>query len=276
MSTYTYTAAGALDLRLMTAKKYPLEFYLPAGTAWDAEDFDEVVRALSPSWPPEVDFSGVTMPYHLSRRLMSYFPRAKRPGDLMLDLGCGTARHREVCEHAGFEYVGLDYDAPQAGILGDAHALPFKDCSFDFVLSMSVLEHIRFPFVAVNEVCRVLKPGGRFIGDVAFLEPFHSNSFYNHSHLGIWNLLRHGGFAVDRIAPSEDWSGLFALASMGLFPRMPRMLARSIVLPLHLLHRLWWWGGRRLRGERVSEHVRVRNTAGSFSFIARKTIGAEC
>ena len=42
----------------------------------------------------------------------------------------------------------------------DAHALPYEDDSFDCVAFDQVLEHVRKPWVCVNEAHRVLKPGG--------------------------------------------------------------------------------------------------------------------
>jgi SAM-dependent methyltransferase len=188
---------------------------------------------------------------------------------LALDLGCGNTLHRPICEAAGFDYVGLDYAAPEAPILGDAHALPFKNDSFEFILSIAVLEHIQYPFVMVNEVFRVLKPGGKFIGTVAFLEPFHGDSYYHHSHLGTYNMLRFAGFKVDVVAPSAEWSVLEAQASMGLFPRMPRFLSHALVKPIKFASRCWWWLAGVL-GREANLQKLTLNTTGAFSFVATK------
>jgi hypothetical protein len=104
---------------------------------------------------------------------------------------------------------------------------------------------------------------------VAFLEPSHGTSFYHHSHLGAYNLLQFGGFNVEKLSPSKTWSGLKAQASMGMFFRMPRVLAQSIVFPVELFHRLWW----RIAGlmaHRPLENTRVRHFTGSFEFVADK------
>lgn len=277
---YGFTPQGALDLRLRRVKTQRLEFGIPPAIAIPPADLAQVVRPLAAPPRPEVDFSSVPALHSFPRALMSHIPRASEPGALALDLGCGETFHRRACEHAGFVYVGLDHASEQATVMGDAHALPFKNDSIDFILSLAVFEHIRYPFVAIREAYRVLRPGRPFIGAIAFLEPYHGGSLYHHTHMGVWNLLRFGGFAVEQIAPDATWPVLIAQASMILFPRMPLALSRAMVFPLQAFHRAWWAmldAARRLRAAdrdrspRASlEMARQVSTAGAFAFIARK------
>ena len=83
-------------------------------------------------------------------------------------------------------------------ILGDAAALPFRDASFDFVASFAAVEHLQNPFIAMRETCRVLKPGGAFIGTAAFLEPYHLESYFHCTHLGTAQLLKSADEALYR------------------------------------------------------------------------------
>lgn len=264
---YQHTEEGALDLRLRGEKIYPFEFHI--GKNIYKRNKSECVSFLPKSLNPEVDYGNLRIPRHLTKEIVSYFPKAVSSNSLVLDLGCGSTIHREICEHAGFEYVGMDYDSKSAPILGDAHSLPFSSSSFEFVLSLAVLEHVQSPFVMTREAWRVLKPGGRFIGTVAFLEPFHSNSYYHHSHLGTLNSLQEAGFNVVKVSPNKDWSVLVAQASMGLFPKLPKIISSSVVMPVQILHRLWWKLGAVLSGS-PNELKRSLTTAGSFTFIATK------
>jgi SAM-dependent methyltransferase len=234
--------------------------------------FDPPEQAFEPlrmNPRPEVDFSAV--PWHLRRELLSYFPRARSSESLALDLGCGNGLHRGVCEAAGFKWVGVDYaDADAPPILGDGHSLPFKAGAFEFILSVAVFEHLQFPLVTAKEAFRVLQPGGLFIGTVAFLEPFHGDSYYHHTHRGTYNTLRFGGFDVERVSPNPEWSSLRAQATMaGLFPKMPRGLGRGLVWPLEMLHKLWWRLGR-LANAKATDSLRLRTNTGAFEFVARK------
>ncbi len=121
----------------------------------------------------------------------------------------------------------------------------------------------------MRETHRVLKPAGTFIGTVAFLEPFHGNSLYHHTHLGTLNSLQYGGFKVVRVAPSAKWSALRAQATMGLFPRMPAVIAELLVAPLELFSAVWWQAGAILR-RRSRAWQRVRKLTGGITFVAKK------
>ena len=254
---------GRPDFRLREPIQRRVDFTI--GEAYpDLSELD--LRPLEPAPQPAVDFAGVDVPRHLSRAMLSRFPRAEA-GQVALDLGCGDAIHRGVTQRAGFDYVGLDYVHDGAPILGDAHALPFADDVFDFVLSVAVLEHIRYPFVMIEEAARVMKPGATLIGTVAFLEPWHDNSFFHHSHLGLANVLLHAGLEVEAIAPHAGWSVLRSQART-LYPGLPRRMAEGVVAPLHALHRMWYWPVG-LKSPRHEVRRRLK-TSGAFTFIARQ------
>lgn len=273
---FPLTVSGQLDLRLRQPQARQLEIVLAAPPAASPEIAEPEWGRLPRRPHPEIDVSKVRGECHLPADLRSWFPRAAgEPAaagggrELALDLGCGAQVHKEVCELAGYEYVGLDYSTPEAMILGDAQSLPFRDGAFGFVLTIAVLEHVQFPLLMMREAQRVLRPGGRLVGTVAFLEPFHQNSYHHHTHLGTLHALRFAGFQVERIAPSGGWSGLVAQANMGLFPNSPRWLARLLVAPLLALHRLWWRAGR-LADPGATEARRLIKNSGAILFLASK------
>ena len=75
---------------------------------------------------------------------------------------------------------------------------------------MAVLEHIRFPFIMMREAYRLLKPDGKFIGTVAFLELFHNSSFYHLRTFGLITRCKMADLKFTHIAPNETWSALIA------------------------------------------------------------------
>ena len=58
-------------------------------------------------------------------------------------------------------------------IVGDAQEMPFADATYSTILCTEVLEHIPDPQKAVDEMYRVLKPGGTLILTTRFLFPVH-------------------------------------------------------------------------------------------------------
>jgi SAM-dependent methyltransferase len=96
----------------------------------------------------------------------------------VLDLGCGVGFFGGMAREQGARVVGLDFSAValelcrgrQAGMAvlrGDATRLPFGDARFDVVLLNDIIEHLAEEpgRRMVEEVFRVLRPGGRLIVD---------------------------------------------------------------------------------------------------------------
>ena len=258
---YPYTKKGQLDLRLKTKKNVLLQFNLTPSFTANKAVFHFLPFNLGSKGNFEVD--GIT------NELSSYIPEARSNHSLMLDLGCGDERYKPIFIKAGFDYVGIDYSSESAGLLGDAHALPFLDGSFEFVFSRAVIEHLQYPPIATREVFRVLKSKSKFVGTAAFQEPFHKISFCHYSHFGLLNCFQQAGFKVDHISPNPKWDMLAAHASMSLFPRMPSGLSKVFVAPLRNLHIMWWKIGRHFNPE-ADELKRLLMTTGSFMFIVQK------
>ena len=104
-----------------------------------------------------------------------------------LVLDCGSGRRSKSYPHV----VNLDIEHFEyVDVLAVAEHLPFKDDTFDGVLSLAVLEHVQNPFQAAAEMLRVLKPGGIIYCQVPFLAPLHGypNHYYNMTQPGLRRL----------------------------------------------------------------------------------------
>lgn len=64
---------------------------------------------------------------------------------------------------ANLDYTTTDLNSPLADVKADICKLPFKDSSFNFILCNHVLEHIPDDTKAMQELYRVLAPGGTAI-----------------------------------------------------------------------------------------------------------------
>lgn len=90
----------------------------------------------------------------------------------ILENGCGVGIYIEPLSQHAKTVIGLEFDHPRAV---EAHSrgdhilnaagehLPFPDDTFDMILSHEVIEHVDDDQLAIIEMVRVLRPGGRLI-----------------------------------------------------------------------------------------------------------------
>jgi SAM-dependent methyltransferase len=91
-----------------------------------------------------------------------------RPEYEVLDLGAGAGELNSYrLKGRVNRIVGVDLDPRvkenpllDEGVVADLTHLPFSDRTFDLVFSIYVLEHIMQPVPFLNEIARVLRPGG--------------------------------------------------------------------------------------------------------------------
>lgn len=101
-----------------------------------------------------------------------------KPGEKVLDFGCGTGHYSIELAKMGLQVTGLDISEEMLAfardkslkigldiqwVVGDAQALEFPDNSFDAAVSVTALEFFPDPSRALREAYRVLKPGGRMV-----------------------------------------------------------------------------------------------------------------
>ncbi|OBB84515.1 class I SAM-dependent methyltransferase [Mycobacterium sp. 852002-30065_SCH5024008] len=140
---------------------------------WEAESYDE-------KWSISYDQRCVNYARDCFDAIVPDEAQRELPYDRALELGCGTgffllnliqsgvARRGSVTDLSpgmvkvatrNGQSLGLDID----GRVADAEGIPYDDNTFDLVVGHAVLHHIPDVELALREVVRVLRPGGRFV-----------------------------------------------------------------------------------------------------------------
>jgi len=165
--------------------------------------------------------------------------------DLILELGCGHSIMPSFWKKMGLSVVVLDVDLQalkhQAKVgnriesgnlyacLARGENLPFKDNSFRFCIAISTIEH--FPgdgdVQAVQEMARVLKPGGLIILSVPFSRNSKETDDYLHLIPWVWRRIPRNTFLLFRKFNVDRTGGFFERAynfeNLGRFVSSPSL-----------------------------------------------------
>ena len=107
----------------------------------------------------------------LARHRAAYvYARAQIRAGRTLDLGSGSGHGTSELGAAGASVVGIDRVAPDAAsrsagegtcfARADLRSLPFRDATFDLIVSFQVIEHLEDPSDYLDAIARLLKPDG--------------------------------------------------------------------------------------------------------------------
>ncbi|MFH1966012.1 MAG: class I SAM-dependent methyltransferase [Acidobacteriota bacterium] len=167
------------------------------------------------------------------------------PGLLVLDTGAGESglrRHFSHCRYLALDLASGDqaWDYSGLDVIGDLNVLPIAENKVDVILNFQVLEHVQSPGKVIEELYRVLKPGGRLrlTAPQGWHEHQQPRDFFRFTRFSLRMMMGKAGFGNIEITPM---GGYFRFMGMWL-SFIPKILfqtrsipARIILFPLELL-----------------------------------------
>lgn len=176
----------------------------------------------------------------LFRAMRRYAPRLD---GALLDFGCGSKPYKHLFVNTSL-YLGLDIKEgdTRAGeenidVLFDGKIIPLRNGSFDSALATEVFEHVLHIEHTLQELNRVLKPGGLLLGTTPFVWREHGgpDDYARYTSSGLRHLLEEAGFAVISFDKSANCvETLFQLLIVYLVTLLP-MRKRYISTLLQIL-----------------------------------------
>lgn len=138
---------------------------------------------------PDFHDYGAYPEYPLTGRMQLAYNWIPKGAHTLLDAGCSwgyaTRFFAEKCSETSGMDISDDVDIARARYphiafyKGGLEATPFPDASFDVIVMSDVLEHVDNEIAALNEMARILRPGGTFIvstphrGLFQWLDPYN-------------------------------------------------------------------------------------------------------
>lgn len=163
----------------------------------------------------------------------------------VLDAGAGECRYAPLFARQRYTAVDMAvgdaaWDYSRLHAVADLAALPFADGTFDCALNIVTLEHLTDPGVALREIARTLRPGGRLLIAAPMEWEVHQepHDYFRYTEYGLRLLARRAGLDVTRLEPVGGLYRLLArrlLFGVKLAPWWAAVLLAPALLPLALV-----------------------------------------
>ncbi len=213
----------------------------------------------TPDWPVaffDEDYLAIYRPMLTAERTAQeadFIARALEvePGASLLDLGCGFGRHALALAARGFAVTGLDFnplyldlagqEARRAGLTGarfvqgDFRSLSFQgefDAAYSYFTSFGYFDDPQ-NFAVLQGVARALKPGGRFLIDMA-----HRDFILTHPQQRTWNQREDGSLLMEEA--SLDLKSSVVTSRMMLIRREGAQVHKEFHLRVYTCAEMAW------------------------------------
>lgn len=143
-------------------------------TDWLNQVKESAKRLLGTRYKTAIELISPVYAGFMNRRIKKYLSSFDLQNQFVADLGAGPLRHDPdliCCD--GMNYASVN-------LVTDLEHLPLPANSLDGVMSVAVLEHVTDPRAHVNEMLRVLKPGGRAMVYIPFIVGYHASPYDYH------------------------------------------------------------------------------------------------
>jgi SAM-dependent methyltransferase len=168
----------------------------------------------------------------------------------------------------------LDIDAgPGIDYVARAESIPLPDCSIDLVVTQETLEHVEDPFKAMQEIFRVLKPGGTIYLQLPFIIGYHPGptDFWRFTREGIVRLVEVTGFEFGDLGLAVGASTGFYRTAVEYFAILFSVPAPPLYIPLKALFAACLYPIKLL--DAVTKYsAQTDRVAGGYYVIARKPV----
>ncbi len=183
-------------------------------------------------------------------------------GKVAVELGSGNRRLNP-------RILNVDlFPFPNVDLTMDIHRTAFRDASVDYVILDCVLEHVEKPELVVNEIYRILKPGGQVVCTAPWIFPYHGypKNFFNISQDGHRLLFEkfasihmemHYGPTVALINVTSEY---LAVAFSGGHKFLYTLFKGLFLLPIFWLKYLDWFWSKQASALRMASTICVTAT----------------